>query len=309
MNWMSLKRVAALLGLAISFPMAATLPSMASEFTETAIDQSQVIAVAVPYGVETRKYNLFVFEQIPSKRQCWQVSGNGPMMVDALLTQFDFTGHCRRATDSNGYSLRMDGQDFGLDYLLRIVPRRNELVLVATSRTGRGPEIILGRTQGMSLDDQRFMQIQLNPGWQFTKRSYQGKVLGHYYISGSRANLVQAGMSTEPAPVAPDSVQPPLTEASNETPPSPDLLPEPPDETPMPAESNASPASGSGTELIFSPASETEVNDVNGAIAEEEEVEEEEKAEAEVESVTSSPATMETPRRGSPTPADFRRTY
>ena len=208
MNWMSLTRLTALLGLAFATPLSLSSPVAASEFTETAIDQSQVIAVAVPYGVETRKYNLYIFEQIPNKRQCWQTSGQAPRMVDALLTQFDFTGHCRRATDSNGYSMRIDGQDFGLDYLLRVVPRGNELVLVATSRTGRGPEIVLGRSQGLSLDSPQLMQLRLNPGWQFTKRTYQGKMLGHYYISGSQSNIVQEGTTTGPAPVQPDSVQP-----------------------------------------------------------------------------------------------------
>ncbi|MEB3160780.1 MAG: DUF3747 domain-containing protein, partial [Synechocystis sp.] len=128
--------------------------------------------------------------------------------VDPLLLNYDFTGHCRRATDSNGYSVRIDGQDYGLEYLLRLVPQGNELVLVATSRTGKAPELVLGSTKGMA---NGFMQVQLNPGWQFTKRTYQGKVLGHFYISGSQASLSQPTSppeETEPAPVAPDPVQP-----------------------------------------------------------------------------------------------------
>ncbi|MFM1841899.1 MAG: hypothetical protein RLZZ490_635, partial [Cyanobacteriota bacterium] len=112
--------------------------------------------------------------------------------------------------DSNGYSVRIDGQDYGLEYLLRLVPQGNELLLVATSRTGKAPELVLGSTKGMASG---FMQVQLNPGWQFTKRTYQGKVLGHFYISGSQASLSQPGVQpgvtpTDPDPVAPDPVQP-----------------------------------------------------------------------------------------------------
>jgi len=224
MNWTTFSRFTTLLGLTFVLPLATNRPSLANEFTETAIEQTNVIAVARPYGTETTKYDLLVIEQIPDKNQCWQTSGTAPVMVDPLLLNYDFTGHCRRATDSNGYSVRIDGQDYGLEYLLRLVPRGNELVLVGTSRTGRAPELVLGSTKGMASG---FMQVQLNPGWQFTKRTYQGKTLGHFYISGSQANLSQpsvqpAGTSTTPdpvapAPVQPDSVQPEILPVPNES--------------------------------------------------------------------------------------------
>ncbi len=166
-----------------SIPLA--LPAKASQFTETAIDQTQVIAIARPYG--DRKYDLLVIEQIPKKKQCWAESGSMPVMVDPLLLNYDFTGICRRSTDSNGYSVRLDGQDYGLEYLLRIVPRGNELVLVGTSRTGKAPELILGSTQGLQAG---FMKIILKPGWQFTKRTFNNKVLGHFYFSGKQADVL-----------------------------------------------------------------------------------------------------------------------
>ena len=166
-----------------SIPLA--LPAKASQFTETAVDQTQVIAIARPYG--DRKYDLLVIEQIPKKKQCWAESGSMPVMVDPLLLNYDFTGICRRSTDSNGYSVRLDGQDYGLEYLLRIVPRGNELVLVGTSRTGKAPELIIGSTQGLQAG---FMKIILKPGWQFTKRTFNNKVLGHFYFSGKQADVL-----------------------------------------------------------------------------------------------------------------------
>ncbi|MEY2983977.1 MAG: hypothetical protein RLZZ568_594 [Cyanobacteriota bacterium] len=234
--------------MALALPLVAARPSAASEFTETEIDQSQVIAVARPFGTETIKYDLLVIEQIPEQNQCWQTSGATPVMVDPLLLNYNFVGHCRRATDSNGYSVRIDGEDYGLEYLLRIVPKGDELVLVATSRTGNSPELILGSTQGLEAG---FMQIKLKPGWQFTKRTYEDQVLGHFYISGSQTDVEAPGVATsappavepdavQPEPVQPDAIQPDMTPVTDGSPTSepegetgamaPDVLLSPPTE-------------------------------------------------------------------------------
>jgi hypothetical protein len=159
----------------------------AASFDEQLIEQGRVIAIARPYG--DNKYDLLVVEQIPDKNQCWSESGSNPVQVNPLLLNFDFTGHCRRATDSNGYSLRIDGRDYGLNYLLSVAQRNGELVLVGTPRMG-GPEIVVGRTRGMSPG---FMKFVLEPGWQFSKRAYDGKELGHFYFSGNGEAIVAAG--------------------------------------------------------------------------------------------------------------------
>ncbi len=193
-------KLAAIASLALS-SLPLTFPVKASEFTETMIDQTQVIAIARPYGEQ--KYDLLVIEQIPKKKQCWAESGMNPVLVNPLLLNFDFTGHCRRATDSNGYSVRIDGNDYGLEYLMRIVPRGNELVLVATSRTGKAPELIIGSTQGLASG---FMRIILKPGWQFTKRTFNNKPLGHFYFSARQADIMNTG-TTQPQPTI---TQPPI---------------------------------------------------------------------------------------------------
>ena len=173
-----------------------TIPAKASQFTETLVDQTQVIAIARPYGEQ--KYDLLVIEQIPKKKQCWSESGANPVLVNPLLLNYDFTGICRRSTDSNGYSVRLDGEDYGLEYLLRIVPRGNELVLIATSRTGKAPELVLGSTQGLASG---FMKIILKPGWQFTKRTFNNKVLGHFYFSGKQADVLSPSNVKPQSPV------------------------------------------------------------------------------------------------------------
>lgn len=166
----------------------------ANSFDQQLMSQSQVIAVARPYG--ENKYDLLVIEQIPEKKQCWSESGTNPVTINPLLLNFDFTGHCRRATDSNGYSIRIDRRDYGLDYLLSVVPGQGELLLVAKSRTdAKEPPIIVGRTKGMA---KGFLKFNLEPGWRFTKRAFDGKGLGHFYFTGNGEAIVAAGGTLPP---------------------------------------------------------------------------------------------------------------
>ena len=155
-----------------------TMPSAnANTFDEKEIAQDQIIAIAAPYR---HGYNLVVIEQMPGQYKCWEEQGIAPVIVNPLLMNFDFTGHCGRATDSNGYSIRIGGEEKGSDYLLNIVEQGNELVLIATQRDPNKAPITIGRTHGKS---DTVTKIFLNPGWRFTKRSYQGKELSHYYFS------------------------------------------------------------------------------------------------------------------------------
>ncbi|WP_267383414.1 DUF3747 domain-containing protein [Cyanobacterium sp. uoEpiScrs1] len=180
----------------VAFPtlMPFNISAQASTFEEQAIQQNNVVAIARPYG--QGKYDLLIIEQIPDKQACWTEKGANPTLVEPLLLTFDFTGICRRATDSNGYSIRVDGNDLGLDYLLRLVPRDGELVLVGTPRGGNYQEIVVGSTKGLASG---FMKVILNPGWQFSKRAYQGKMLGHFYLSGSQAAITGEIKVTETA--------------------------------------------------------------------------------------------------------------
>ncbi len=186
-------KIAALLTLTLGNGL--TLPqAKAADFEEQEIEPVAVVAVARPFS--ENKFDLFIVEQIAGKKPCWSESGANPIIVDPLLLNFDFTGNCRRATDSNGYSIRLDGQDLGLEYVLRLVERNGELLLVGTPRSSSYSEIVVGRTRGLV---RGFMKIQLDPGWRFAKRAYQGKPLGHFYFSGKRAEIASAG-SPPPVP-------------------------------------------------------------------------------------------------------------
>lgn len=154
-------------------------PTQAVSFEETTVDQRDFVVVAAPYR---HGYNLMILEQISGQRKCWSESGENPVFIDPLLLNFDFTDACKRSVDSNGYSLRLDGQDYGMDYLLSIIENNGELQLVATSRDPKQANILIGNTQGMGKGS---LKIFLNPGWRLTKRTYEGTTTGHVYLSGN----------------------------------------------------------------------------------------------------------------------------
>ncbi len=173
------------------------LPAIA-QFTEAPMSEDQAVAVAIPAGAIG--YNLAVIEQIPGKQQCWAESGSNPTVIDPMWTTFDFTGSCRRSTDSNGYSVRMDGQDTSLDYRLDVISKGDQLQLVAKGY--KGSDFVVGQTSGKAGQGE-YLKINLNPGWEFTKKAYQGKELGHFFFSGDSTAIAAAGDApAAPAPTA-----------------------------------------------------------------------------------------------------------
>ena len=152
----------------------------AISFDEFAVDQNKFIAVAVPYNY--KKYKLAIIEQIPGQSACWQESGFNPTTVDLLLLNFDHTHACLKGVDTNGYSLRINGQDDKVAYLINLYYENGELQLIADHSDPNQPDLVLGRTYGIR---EAPMKIVLDPKWQFTKRLYQGKAIQHIYISNN----------------------------------------------------------------------------------------------------------------------------
>lgn len=168
------------------------LPAVA-QFTEAPVAEAGIAAIAVPAGAIG--YNLNVVEQIPGKQQCYAEKGTNPIIIDPLWTKFDFTGSCNRSTDSNGYSVRLDGQDTSLDYRLDVITKGDQLQLVAANSKG-GSNLVVGQTNGKPAPGE-YVKINLNPGWKFTKKAYQGKTLGHYFLSGDSKAIAAAGDAPE----------------------------------------------------------------------------------------------------------------
>ncbi len=149
-------------------------PAIAYNFGEETVNADEFILVAAPIG--DRAHQLLILRQVTNERPCWSESGG---RVDPLLLSFDFTGICARSTDSNGYSLRMSGQDLGMDYSLRVIPSGNSLMLMAVSDRS-GLRIPIGQTDSVVSG---FAKIYLYPGWYISQRSYEGQALGHFYVT------------------------------------------------------------------------------------------------------------------------------
>jgi len=151
----------------------------AAEFESQEIEQNQYVAITSPYGKDS--FGLIILQQLPKGKPCWQETGSNPTTVDPLLLQFNFKGSCSRFTDSNGYSLRIGGQDVGLKYTLRIVRFESDIYLLGVPAIGTQglPILFIGRTNG---DTAGFAKFNLNPGWRFARRAFKGKAVGHVYL-------------------------------------------------------------------------------------------------------------------------------
>lgn len=154
-------------------------PSLAVTFGQAKVNQAKLIAIAVPRA--SGYYSLLVLEQISKTKQCWREIGSKPTRVEPLLVNFNFAGICGRSTDSNGYSLRIADQDLGMTYRLSLQKRGGDLVLLGMPSSG-GSSIEVGHTGGIRSG---FLKILLAPSWQFSKRTYGDKTLGHIYFSRS----------------------------------------------------------------------------------------------------------------------------
>lgn len=208
----AIRRIAALAAATTTVAMgtlSATLSS-AAQFGQKDVDQSKFVAVAAPFR-GGNAHQLLIIEQVSASRPCWSEINGAPTKIDPLLTTFDFTGICSRSTDSNGYSIRMNGQDLGLQYSLRIVDRNGDMLLIGAPRDPSKQSIVIGHTNG---ETNEFAKISLNPGWRFTKRTYNDSVLGHVYLTyegdaSAVAMLPASGGSSTPTPTTPPVVTPP----------------------------------------------------------------------------------------------------
>ncbi|AFY37658.1 hypothetical protein Lepto7376_1306 [[Leptolyngbya] sp. PCC 7376] len=185
----------------------------ATLFGANQIDESEAVAIAVPIN-DGESYNLVILEQLNQQRQCWREQGDSPTVIDPLLLSFDFTGICGRSTDSNGYSLRLGGEDMAWKYDLRLVFERNELKLKAfnSSNPWRSP-IEVGSTRGLAKGT---LKIHLNAGWTLGKRTYQGKTLGHIYmVNENSANQLVANVPSHASVSSPKTT--PTTNIGTQT--------------------------------------------------------------------------------------------
>ena len=189
-------------GLSLATTAIPAAQAASSIFSEQAVNSSSFVVMAAPRNAVD--YNLVVLEQKSASRDCWTES-NG--IINPLLLNFDFSGICGRATDSNGYSIRMAGEDLGLQYSLRLVDRGNYVALLASPNRRNQSVLEIGRTQSSAKD---YLEVELNPGWNLSRRVYDGKALGHIYFSNemSLANTIASSPNVPAASPKPAITQP-----------------------------------------------------------------------------------------------------
>jgi Protein of unknown function (DUF3747) len=218
----------------LGFGMNALLkPATASDFDEFAVEQSQFVAVAVPYNY--RKYKLAIIEQVPGQQPCWRESGSNPATIDLLLLNFDHTNSCRTAVDSNGYSLRVNGIDDKVAYTLNLVENNGQLQLIADHQDPREADLLIGQTNGLR---EAPMKISLDRNWQFTKRLYQGNAIQHIYMSNNLSPQVVENVVTLPTTNDPAQTTPAQAVTSQ---PQPQSQPQPNAATTQPSNSAQTP--------------------------------------------------------------------
>jgi N-acetylmuramoyl-L-alanine amidase len=203
--------VLTLLGWGIS----SNTPGQAAQFEQQELEQDDFIVLAAPGG--DIGYKLLILEQLNDSRPCWSESGSNPSNVEPLLLSFDFTGVCNRLVDSNAFSVRTAGQDQGLQYSLRILNQGEELVLIAASNTERNTYVEIGRTYGIPTG---FSRIILNPGWRLTRRAFNGRPIGHVYLTYDQPIEALLAASPQQRPIR--TSRPPILSAPATRAPLPD---------------------------------------------------------------------------------------
>jgi hypothetical protein len=209
----------ALVGVALaSAALPATLPALsraAGVFQSQPLDPSGFALLARPLA--SGDWSLVILEQIQPSPLCWQRRSDG--LIDPVLNRFDYTGICGRYLDSNGYSLRVGGEDLGSTYRLSLEQQGSELQLQATA-PGEPTVLVLGRARVSHRERDAFVALELDPGWELQRRMYGDRSLNHLYLAngGSLGQLMaRAGDSRTSLPRG--------TLALTAVPPPPPILP------------------------------------------------------------------------------------
>lgn len=196
------------------------LPAAANPtFDNTEVHQDKFVLMATPYNGGSR-HQLTIVEQKKQSRDCWAEetatavsTATAPVVINPLLLGFNFSGICGRSTDSNGYSIRVGGEDLNWRYTLKIIEHNNEMMLVGipTSNPAEA-KLLIARSNG---ETQSFSKLELEPGWRLTKRAYNGKTLGHLYLTHDETLATLGNMNFAAAQEEPSlAEEPSLMEAS-----------------------------------------------------------------------------------------------
>lgn len=186
---------------------------LAQTFGNTPVNEANFLVVAAP-GSVAQPYRLIIVEQLSGSQACWNLPNANarPTEINALWNTFDFTGICRLQRDSNGYAVRLAGQDV-TGARFEVNNRNGDLLLQFAPSTTARERITIGRTGGISSTG--FTKIHLDPGWSLTKRTFEGQIVSSHLVYFTNdltlAQLMEGsdvGGGTTPPPVTPPTALP-----------------------------------------------------------------------------------------------------
>lgn len=174
-----------------------------SLFGAEPVPEGSILTVAQPLGDD--RWTLVLVERLQPGRHCWRDQGDGS--VKLRTADFLRPGLCTRAQSSSSFSLRAAGRDLPTYWRLRIEPVGTRLELQAFNPSQPTP-ITIGVGQKPAGDSKDTMPaLRLNPGWTLEKRSYEGRLLSHLYLS-SREPIGASLSASGELPIAPPPLPP-----------------------------------------------------------------------------------------------------
>lgn len=177
-------------------------------FESQPIPANQVIVLAQPLA--GNRWTLVLLEQRQAEIPCWQSQRDGTVlsMADGVRNET----YCGRYSSSGAYSLRVAGNDLNRPWQLKLERSNNQLQLQATSPQARNP-IVVGQAPIPTTmpGPNTLVPLALEEGWELERRSYDGRLLSHLYLSNgtplplllARSRSGNPLLATPPAPLPP----------------------------------------------------------------------------------------------------------
>ncbi|MGF1459316.1 MAG: DUF3747 domain-containing protein [Leptolyngbyaceae cyanobacterium] len=176
--------------------LGSVLTANSADFEAVEVDQDAFLSVAIPAG-SLVPYKLWLIRETQPGANCWAVNGDNPGVVDPIWTANSTT--CGTTSATNGYSIRVGGEELRSEYALTVEESNGELVLIG--KPLRGKSFLIGRTGGITADG--YLEIDLEPGWRITQRTFEGDRLSHFYYTNDAtlASLLEGeDIATGPSP-------------------------------------------------------------------------------------------------------------
>ena len=147
-----------------------------SPFGSAPVEPDRAIALAQPLSGD--RWNLIVLEQIEPAPPCWRRFPDGSVITyESSLP----AGTCGRYLSGNAYSLRVNGDDLRHPWRLKVESSEGRLQLLASGNLQAEPLLVgTGTAAGSGL-----VELKLEEGWSFERRTYQGNNLSHLYVANA----------------------------------------------------------------------------------------------------------------------------